>query len=1082
MQCIKCSHVNRPTARFCEACGSALNHTSVPLESHLLDAAGERRQLTVMFCDLVDSTALSERLDPEDYHDLLRSYQNTCGEVINVFDGHIAQYLGDGLLVYFGYPVAHEDDAKRAIKTAIGILAALKRLNATLQKDLQLAVRLGVHTGVVVIGELGSGQNGDQLALGETLNIAARLLNVAKPDTIVISGATYPLIQGLFQCQTLGLHTLKGISKPIPVYQIRGEADSSFALDRLPKTLTPLINRTQELQQLQHCWRKAKRGKGQVMLIDGEPGIGKTRLVVALQQWLQGEEHTQLECHCYSYYTHSALNPVIEFLQKMLNCGGDIAEEERLTRLKQHLASYSASLQEIAPLLAPLLSASLYYRRHTPFTLAAEQQRQQTLQALVTLMLTLSNDRPLLLVVENLHWVDPSTLEWLGRLIEPLKTARILIIITHRPSFTVPWTSADPHLNRLSLNRLSHSGVANIAKHVAGEQALPAEWLDYIVTKTDGIPLFAEELTKTLTETGLDKVSHHPSQETASLAQQAIPTTLRDSLMARLDRLTTAKQVAQLGAVLGREFSYAMLQAISPLDEKTLQQELARLTDAELLYPQGELPQTRFVFKHALIQEAAYESLLKKQRKRYHQKIAKILEDQLHEINATQPELVAHHHTAAGSSERAIFYWRKASQIAINRSAYKEAIAHLKKALALLENLPETHKAVQQELELLTSLGTALIATKGFADPAVEKTYLRALKLCNGVEQSFALYQILQGLSRFYFVRGELNKARDMGEQLLSLAKNLDDPTLPLMEGYRALGSTLLQQGEFVQAKIHLEKAIALYGSGNQHAPRSLYWADPGIVCLSFAAEALWSLGFPQQALDKSKQAIAKARTLGHPFSLTHALALSAWLHRQRGEVGLSKQKAEQAMALATEHDFLFYLATGTVLKGWAIVDEGEGEQGIAQIRQGLAAYQAIGAKLILASGCYMLADACKELGRSQEGLEALAQALALVQKHGEHFWEAELYRLKGDLLLLQSTSHHKQAEACFKKAIHLARRQHAKSLELRAAKSLVRVWGQQGKKNQAHSLLAKLYSWFQEGFETADLKEAKVLLEALKH
>jgi class 3 adenylate cyclase/predicted ATPase len=1033
-----------------------------------------------MFCDLVGSTALSERLDPEDYHEVLRAYQTTCSEVIRDFGGYIAQYLGDGLLVYFGYPLAHEDDAKRAAKAALGILTALDQLNVNLEQNLNLAVRVGVHTGMVVVGALGTESDGDQLALGETLNIAARLLTIAEPNTIVVTAATYQLIQGSFQCQSLGAHALKGISKPVPLYEILKETDNRESLKILPGTLTPLVNRTQELQQLQHRWLKVKQGEGQVVLIDGEPGIGKTRLVMAMQDWLQEEAHTRLICRCYSYYSHSALHPVIELLQKKLDHGGEISHQNRLAQLEQNLAPYAVSLQELAPLLMPLLSTSFTYR-HTPFTQAAEQQRQKTLQALETLVFALALYRPLLLVVENLHWVDPSTLELLGRLIKGAKTRRMLIIVTYRPGFSIPWAAA-PQFGRLSLTRLSQTGVASIAKHVAGKQTLPDEWLDYIVTKTDGIPLFAEELTKTLTEVGLDGALQNVQQGSVSQAQRAIPVTLRDSLMARLDRLTTAKNVAQLGAVLGREFSYEMLRAICSLDETTLKQELARLTDAELLYPQNDPPRTRFVFKHALIQDAAYESLLKRQRKLYHQRIAKALEEQFQETSATHPELVAHHYTEAGSSEKAIVYWQKASQKAISRSAYKEAIAHLNKALALFETLPETRPYIQRELELRTSLGTALIATKGFADPVVEKTYRRALELCKGTQQSFALYQILLGLSRFYFIRGELNTARDMGERLLALAKDLDDPTLPLMEGHRALGSTLLQRGEFVQAKAHLEKAIALYGASKQHAPRSLFWADPGVVCLSFAAETLWSLGYPQQALAKSQQAITQAHALAHPFSLTHALALSAWLRRQRGELAESKKGAEQVIALASEHDFLFYLATGTVLKGWAMVEEGEGEQGMAQIREGLQAYQAMGAKLILASGCYMLADAYQKIGCVQEGVESLAQALALVQQHGEHFWEAELHRLKGDLLLRQSTSQQAQAEACFKKAIDLARRQQAKSLELRATKGLARLWQQQGNRKQAYGILKTLYDWFQEGLDTADLRETKILLEALKH
>lgn len=1094
MRCRRCFHLNRPSARFCDACGNALTQknasvpdsTSKPLPSLTadgLDANAERRQLTVMFCDLVGSTALSERLDPEDYHDVLRAYQTVCGEVIEDFDGHIAQYLGDGLLVYFGYPLAHEDDAQRAVKTGLGILAAIKRLNIELQQNqaIELAVRLAMHTGVVIVGELGSWPRQDQLALGETLNIAARLLDLAKPNTAVITAATYQLIEGLFPCQGLGSHTLKGISKPVLLYQLLLETQSPYPLQSLSGAPTPLVNRTQELQQLQQCWLEVKHGQGQVVYIEGEPGIGKTRLISAFRASLQQETHTLLECRCHSYYAHSALHPVIELLQRMLDCGGEISTQDSLARLEHKLAAYDDSLREIAPLLEPLLSKSLIYR-HTPFTLAAEQQRQKTLAALEICILALAHNGPLVFVVENLHWADPSTLELLGRLMERIAAGSTLLLLTYRPGFQLPWSTVQTQSTYLLLTRLSPSGVESIAKQVAGDHGLGNEWLDYIVAKTDGVPLFVEEFTKMVIESGLTIPANNPLMGPASLAQLAIPSTLRDSLMARLDRLASAKDVAQLGAVLGREFRYDVLRAVSPLDEAILNQELARLIQAELLYLQGAPPRTQFVFKHALIQDVAYESLLKRQRRRYHLRIAEVLEHQFQDMSATHPELLAHHYTEAGAAEKAVVYWRKASHKAISRSAYQEAIVHLEKALALFEKLPKTPQHTQQALALQTTLGTALIATKGFANPQVEITYLRALKLCSQVNASFARYQILLGLSRFYFIQGDLNTAQEIGEQLLALAGNLDDPTLPLMEGHRALGSTLLQRGEFIQARQHLEKAIILYDSRDPNAPRFLYWADPGVVCLAFAAEALWSLGYPQQALEKSTEAIAQAHALGHPLTLTHALALSAWLRRQRGEVDISREWAERIIELASEHKFLFYLATGTVLQGWAMVECGEGEQGIAQIRQGLNAYQAVGAKLMLPSGFYMLADACDRVGQRQEGLEVLTHALSLVHQHGEHFWEAELHRLKGDLLLSQSKAHETEAEACFERAIELARRQQAKSLELRATKSLSRLWCQQGYKKQAHSLLENLYGWFDEGFDTVDLRKAQALLKALEY
>jgi class 3 adenylate cyclase len=610
----------------------------------------ERRHLTVLFCDLVDSTALASQLDPEELREVVRAYQQAGAEVIGRFEGHIAQYLGDGLLVYFGYPQAHEDDAPRAVRTGLGIVEAMGRLNARLQRDkgVSLAVRLGIHTGLVVVGEMGGGVRHVQLALGETPNLAARLQGLAEPDTVVISGATYRLVQGLFVCQALGVQTLKGVPQPVAVYRVLGESEAHGRLEAAgPSGLTPLVGREQEVGLLVERWQQAKEGLGQVVLLSGEAGIGKSRLVQVVKERVAGEPHPRWECRCSPYHQNSALYPVIDLMQRMLQLQREDSPEARLDKLESALAPYDVSLAEVVPLFASLLSIPLPDDRYPPLALTPQRQKQKTQEAVLAVLLALATRQPVLFIVEDLHWVDPSTLELLSFIIDQVPTARILTLFVFRPEFRPPWAPRS-HLTQLTLSRLPRHQTEVMVERVAGGKALPGEVVQQVVAKTDGVPLFVEELTKTMLESGLLREGEDGYELMGPLPPLAIPATLHDSLMARLDRLATVKEVAQLGATLGRAFPYDLLRAVSPLDEATLQHALAQLVEAELLYQRGLPPQATYLFKHALIQDAAYQSLLKSRRQRHHQHIAQVLEARFPELCETQPELLAHHYTAAG--------------------------------------------------------------------------------------------------------------------------------------------------------------------------------------------------------------------------------------------------------------------------------------------------------------------------------------------------------------------------------------------------------------------------------------------------
>jgi TOMM system kinase/cyclase fusion protein len=1034
-----------------------------------------------MFCDLVDSTALAVQLDPEDLREVVRAYQETSATMIQRFGGYIAQYLGDGLLVYFGYPQAHEDDAQRAVRAGLDLVAAMGELNVRLAQHtgVRLAVRIGIHTGLVVVGEMGGGSRQEQLALGETPNVAARIQGLAAPDTVAISPATFRLVQGYFTCQDLGLHTLKGLAAPLQVYCILGESTAQSRLDVAGLTgFTPLVGRESEATLLLERWMQSQDGReGQAVLLSGEAGIGKSRLVEVLRERVSGEGATRIAFRCSPYHQNSALYPVIDHLQRFLQWHRDMVPEAKLDTLERVLRTYSLPLDEVVSLFAALLSVPLP-ERYPPLHLSPQRQRQKTQEALVAWLLEEAERQPVLVVWEDLHWADPSTLEMLGLVLDQAPTVRMLTLLTCRPEFHPPWTTRS-HLTQITLGRLGRAQVEAMITSLTGSKALPAAVVAQVVAKTDGVPLFVEELVKMILESGLVREEDGRYVLTVPLPPLAIPSTLHDSLMARLDRLATARELAQLGAVLGREFTYELLQAVAPGDESMLQRGLAQLVDAELVYQRGLPPHSQYVFKHALIQDAAYQSLLKSTRQRYHQQIAQVLAEQFPETAETQPELLAYHYTEAGLPASAVPAWLRAGQRASERSARIEAIAHLTKGLEVLKTLPDTPERVQLELVLQTTLGPALMATKGYAAPEVEYTYARARELCQSIGETPQFFQAVWGLWYFYLVRAELQTAYELGEQLLNVAQRVQAPALLLLT-HRMLGHTLSFLGEFSAAQVHLDRGMTLYAPEQHRALASLYGQDQGVICQSWAALTLWCLGYPDQALRRMRAALTLAQELAHPFSLAYALCFAGMVRQLRREVQAAQERATEAIALCTEQGFAHYLARGTILRGWAMAAQGQGPEGLAQMCQGLTAYHATGAEVFRPYYLAFLAEAHGKVGQAEEGLTVLAQALAAVHKTGERLYEAELYRLKGELLLSLSADNHAEAEGCLHQALAVARRQQAKSLELRAATSLSRLWQQQGKRAEAHQLLAEIYGWFTEGFDTADLQDAKALLEEL--
>jgi predicted ATPase len=908
--------------------------------------------------------------------------------------------------------------------------------------------------------------------------MAARLQALAAPDTIVISGATYRLIEGFFNCRDLGRQILKGISAPVPVYRVLEESGAQGRLDVASTTgLTPLVGRKREVELLLEHWTQAQEGTSQTVLLSGEAGIGKSRLVQALKECLGGEPYTLLDCRCSAYHRNSPLYPVIDLYQRRLQFRREDAADAKLGKLEAALTQLALSPSELVPLLASLLALPLD-ERYLPLTFSPQQQKQKTLDALLTVLMALTARQPVLLTVEDIHWLDPSTLEFLSLLVEQAAPRRLFTLLTCRPTFHPPW-GPQAHLTHLTLSRLPRQQAAQMITQVAGGKSLPAEVSRQLLTKTDGVPLFVEELTKMVLESGYINETDDRYELAGPLPPLAIPITLHDSLLARLDRLNTAKTVAQLGAAIGRQFSYDLLHAVWPLDEASLQQALGQLVDTELLYQSGLVPHATYVFKHALIQEAAYQSLLKRMRQHYHQQIALALAQRFPETVETQPELLAHHYTEAGLAMQAISYWQRAGERALERSANIEAIHHLTRGLEVLKTLPDASQHTQQELTLQTTLGPTLMATKGAGAPEVERTYARARELCQQGQDAPQLFPVLYGLWLFYLVRAQLQTAQGLGEQLLSLAQRTQDVVL-LLEAHRALGTSLFYAGELAPARMHLERALALYDPQEHHTLAFRSGQDPGMVCRGFAAWALGLLGYADQALQTCQDILALPREWSHAFSRAYALDFAARIHQLRQEKQLTQERAQDLVTLAREEGFTQRLATGTILWGWALTAQGQGDEGVTEIRQGLAAFRATGAELARPYYLTLLGEAYGELGQVGEGLKVLAEALATIYNTGERFCEAEVHRLRGKLLLARSANHAPEAESCFQQGLDVARRQRAKTWELRAAMSLSRLWQQQGKHAAARDVLAPVYGWFTEGFDTADLHAAKTLLDHL--
>lgn len=1043
---------------------------------------GERRHLTVMFCDLAGSTELSTRLDPEDLQDVIRGYQDTVTKIIEEFGGFIAKYMGDGVLVYFGYPRAHEDDPERAVRAGLGILEALPALNSTVgaAKRIELGVRVGIATGLVVVGDIvGEGTAEEKSVVGKTPNLAARLQGLAPPNGIVISPETRQLTGDVFDYKDLGTYELKGFAEPVAAWQVLGESTADSLFEVAPSgALSQIVGREHELGLLQRAWEQSRAGIGQVVLISGEPGIGKSRLADALGAKLKEEGFTRITLRCSPYHTNSALYPVIVHFERVLRWQREDDPETKLAKLEEALRDSSLALDEVIPLFAALLSLPVPEDRYPPPNFTPQQQKQHTLDAIVAWLLEEAERRPVLQVWEDLHWADPSTLELLTLETEQAPTAPILNLLTFRPDFVPPWPQRS-HMTPLTLNRLERPEVEALISHRVGGKMLPEEVVEHIADKTDGVPLYVEELTKAILESGILREETDRFELTGPLAEISIPATLQDSLMARLDRQPTTREVAQLGSVLGREFAYEMLQPITTMEEANLRKGLELLVDAEMLYQRGRVPNARYIFKHALVQDAAYQSLLKRTRQQYHRQVAELLEERFPETIETRPELVAHHYTEAACYGQAIRNWQKAGQRSIARSANAEAVDHLSRGLTLLKELPDTPERVEQELAMELALGPALVATYGYTDPKVGAAYDRAWELCQRIGDSPHAFIVLRGRQLHEMLAREVSKSRDLAEELLGLAEAEGNSAL-LVGGRQALAQTNFYLGDFIAAQKHGQAGIDVYDRKSHRFPN---WpgGHPGEQCYIWSALATWMLGFPGRAHQLIEEALALASgEESSPFSLANTLALAALVHVLRREPAIAQARTEASMKICLEQRMPFWLEWARVVHGWALAAQGRGEEGLDEISRGLEAFRALGSRGLMTLLLTLQAEVFAGLGRPAEALSATAEAFDMMERNKGPWWKAELHRTRGELVLVQQDDAFAEAEKSFSQALRIAHQQEAKSLELRTAISLARLWQARGKTDDARQLLAPLYGWFTEGFDTSDLKDAKSLIEEL--
>jgi class 3 adenylate cyclase/predicted ATPase len=1087
-RCTQCGVLNAPDSRFCGGCGANLSVPASPSAEAATTPSppafaeapargfifgGERRHLTVLFCDIVGSTSLAQELDPEDLNEITRRYYTSCTDAISQFDGLVANYIGDGVMALFGYPRAHEDAAERAIHAALTIVRTVQAANKT--RETHVRVRVGIATGLVVVGEDGTQPlTKEKTVVGEAPNLAAHLQSAAQPDHVLISDATRRLVGDVFDLQKLTFTDFKSAKEPVTAWRVVGEKETTSRFAAHVVNLTAFVGRDQEVALLTDRWHQAIQNEGQVVVLSGEAGIGKSRIVETFRQRVSGEARIVLRYQCSPYHIDSALHPIISHIEHAAGLNADDSPKEKLAKLEALLRRGSTALEDILPLFAALLSIPTT-GRYPPADPDPQRRKERTLNALLDQLTRLAQAGPVLIILEDAHWADPTTLDLFSRTILRIPEMRVLLVLTCRPEFKARWMG-HPQVTTLLLNRLARRHCRAIVESIASK-TIPSDVMEQIIAKTDGVPLFVEELTKTVLESGLLQENDGAWLLTEPLPDLAIPATLQDSLMARLDRLSTVKEVAQIAASIGREFSYALLAAVSSMREPELKDALAKLVSAELVFPHGAPPAASYVFKHALVRDAAYETLLRSKRNQLHGRIAKVLETRFPETAETQPEILAHHYTHAGMTETAVQWWRKAGELAIRRSANREAATHLGRAIELLRQLPETPTRDASELALRIQLSGPLIATGGYVTSELTENYARAWQLCTSLGDDRHAFPVMYGQWVIPYVRGDMAAALKNSERFLRRAEQQDDVGL-LMMGHRIYGSSLVWRGDTMHGCEHLQRALSMYRPEHDQLAY-VFSQHPRTAALAHLCLGLQHLGHLDQAMAAGWDAITEAKRIEHFNSIAYSLCFVSLLIMLRLDVKTLKRTAGELLKLAEQNNATYWALWARPMLGWINAQEGNIDAGIQQMHQSTVELQEQGAHLWVPQTLLLEAEILGRAGQVGDAHRLLDEAQALIEPLDQRFYEAELHRVRGMVALGEGRDFDAVA-ANYDHAIDVARRQKSRFLELRATTSKARLYLAHGRRQPAHELLAPVYRSFTEGLDTADLVEARTLLDEL--
>ncbi len=1104
--CSACGFSNEPGENFCGGCGQALEVAAAPVPApkfaspqtytpkHLAEKIltsksaleGERKQVTVLFADLKGSMELLADRDPEEARKLLDPVLEHMMEAVHRYEGTVNQVMGDGIMALFGAPLAHEDHAIRGCYAALRMQESVKRYAEGVRRTegIPIQIRVGLNSGEVVVRSIGSDLHMDYTAVGQTTNLAARMEQAATPGAILLTPETLRLAEGYVQVKALGPIPVKGLAEPVDVYEATGGGSVRTRLQAAAvRGFSRFVGRNAEMEQLRRALQQASDGHGQVVAVVGEPGVGKSRLLWELTHSHRTEGWLVLESGSSSYGKATAYLPITDLLKRYFKIEDREDHREIREKVTGKLLTLDEALKPTLPALFTLLDVPVEDTQW--HALDPSQRRQQTLDAVKRLLMWESQVQPLCLVFEDLHWIDSETQAFLDNLIESLPTARLLLLVNYRPEYQHGWGNKTFY-TQVRVDPLPVESAEELLQALLGRDVSLHPLKQILIKQTEGNPFFLEESVQTLVETKAligERGTYRLAKELPSIQ---VPPTVQAVLAARIDRLLPAvKHILQSASVIGENVPFNLLEAIIEVPDEELRGGLVQLQAAEFLYETSLFPEVEYTFKHGLTYQVAYNSLLMERRRTLHALIVDVMESVYSDRLSEHVERLAHHAFRGEVWDKAVTYLHQAGTKAATHSAYREAVAYFEQALSALKHLPDSREMLEQGIAIRIDLGPALINTRGWKVPEVEQTYARARELCQQLGETPQLFPVLWGLSRLYNWRGEIQAARELGEQLFTVAQREQDPAL-LLEAHHTLWAYSFFLGELASAREHQERGLALYDPQQHRHLASLYGGhDPGVCGLQIAGRVLCLQGYPDQALQRTKDALALARELTHPYSLTFALAGSATILQQRREVQALREEVEAGLTLATEQGFPRMITQQTVLRGWLLAEQGKEEEGIAQMLQG----RAKGEEQFQTYYGALVAEAYLKARQTEKGLNAVAETLTRVHKTGMNFYEAELHRIKGELLLAQEGKYQKakgkneeasEAETCLKEAMRLSRQQGAKSLELRAVMSLSRLWQKLGKKQEARQLLTEIYGWFTEGFDTADLEEAKALLEEL--